>query len=97
MALLYKPLSLLFGALGALIASVLFKQVWKVFAGEDDAPDVDGQDHTWRQVVVAAMAQGATFGLVKAAVRRAGAHGARKTTGRWPGDDRRKTLESPRS
>ncbi|GAA2409460.1 DUF4235 domain-containing protein [Nonomuraea africana] len=97
MALFYKPLSLLFSVLGGLIAGALFKQVWKVVAGEDDAPDADDQDYTWRQVLVAAMVQGAIFGLVKAAVQRAAAHGVRKTTGRWPGDDRRKTLESSRS
>ncbi|MGI5290948.1 DUF4235 domain-containing protein [Nonomuraea polychroma] len=97
MALLYKPLSLLFSVLGGLIAGALFKQVWKLAARQDEAPDADDQNYTWRQVLVAAMLQGAIFGLVKAAVQRAGATSLRKTTGRRPGDDRRKTRESVRS
>jgi hypothetical protein len=43
------------------------------------------------------MLQGVIFGLVKAAVQRARASGVRKTTGRWPGDERLKTRESARS
>ncbi|MEU4547122.1 DUF4235 domain-containing protein [Nonomuraea dietziae] len=100
MALIYKPLSLLISVLGGMIAGALFKQVWNVVAGQDDAPDADDQDYTWRQVLVAAMVQGAIFGLVKAAIQRAGAQGVRKTTGHWPADDRRqrtKAHESSRS
>ncbi|HUR06863.1 MAG TPA: DUF4235 domain-containing protein [Nonomuraea sp.] len=89
MTLLYKPLSLLFGVLGGLIAGKLFQQAWKIIAREDETPDADDPDYTWRQVLVSAMLQGAVFGLVKAAVQRAGAHGVRKATGRWPADDRR--------
>ncbi|MBT2229800.1 DUF4235 domain-containing protein [Nonomuraea sp. NEAU-A123] len=90
MTLLYKPLSLLAGVLGGMIAGMLFKQAWKIIAREDKAPDVDDPDFTWRQVLLSAMLQGAVFGLVKAAVQRAGARGVRKATGRWPGDDRRR-------
>ncbi|WP_223167474.1 DUF4235 domain-containing protein [Nonomuraea sp. SYSU D8015] len=101
MALLSKPLckppSLLFSVLGGLIAGALFKQVWKLAAGQEEAPDAGDQNYSWRQVLLAAMLQGAVFGLVKAAVQRAGASGVRKRTGRRPGDDRRKTRESVRS
>ncbi|MQY09054.1 DUF4235 domain-containing protein [Actinomadura macrotermitis] len=87
MKLLFKPLSMLFSVLGGLAAGVVFKQIWKRAAGQDDAPDADDQNYTWKQVLIAAAVQGAIFGLVKAAVQRAGAQGVRKTTGRWPGDD----------
>ncbi|GAA2778047.1 DUF4235 domain-containing protein [Nonomuraea dietziae] len=97
MALIYKPLSLLISVLGGMIAGALFKQVWKVVAGQDDAPDADDQEYTWRQVLVAAMVQGAIFGLVKAAIQRAGAQGVRKTTGHWPGDARRKRTKAHES
>ncbi|WP_067811592.1 DUF4235 domain-containing protein [Actinomadura kijaniata] len=87
MKLLYKPLSILFSVLGGLLAGTLFKQVWKRAAGQDDAPDADDANYSWRQVLIAAAVQGAIFGLVKAAVQRAGAQAVRKSTGRWPGDD----------
>jgi len=83
----YKILSLLFSVLGGLLAGVVFKQAWKLAAGEDDAPDADDPDRGWAEVLTAAALQGAIFALVKAATQRAGAQGVRKTTGRWPGDD----------
>ncbi|MFB4299676.1 DUF4235 domain-containing protein [Actinomadura sp. NTSP31] len=82
----YKLLSLAFGMLGGQLAGVLFEQLWKRVAGQDDAPDADDRNYSWRQVLVAAAIEGALFGLVKAAVQRAGAHGVHKATGQWPGD-----------
>ncbi|MGK5556284.1 DUF4235 domain-containing protein [Actinomadura kijaniata] len=87
MKLLYKALSLLFSVLGGLLAGVVFKQAWKLAAGQDDAPDADDANYSWRQVLVAAALQGAIFALVKAATQRTGAQAVRKVTGRWPGDN----------
>jgi hypothetical protein len=81
----YKPLSLVFGVLGGVVAGAVFKQVWKVVAGEDDAPQATDEDRSWSEVLAAAAVQGAVFALVKAAVDRAGARGVQKLTGKWPG------------
>jgi predicted metal-dependent enzyme (double-stranded beta helix superfamily) len=81
----YKPLSLVFGVLGGVVAGAVFKQVWKVVAGEDDAPQATDEDRSWGEVLAAAAVQGAVFALVKAAVDRAGARGVQKLTGKWPG------------
>ncbi|SDQ81803.1 DUF4235 domain-containing protein [Thermostaphylospora chromogena] len=81
MGILLKPLSLLFGVLGGVIASALFKRIWKMATGDDDAPHADDMDRTWREVLVAATVHGAVFGLVKAAVDRAGKQGVRRVTG----------------
>ena len=83
--LLYKPFSLLFGVLGGVVAGAVFKQVWKLVAGEDDAPDATDEDRRWREVLAAAALQGAIFAAVKAAVGRGGAVGVRRVTGTWPG------------
>jgi hypothetical protein len=83
--MLYKPLSLAFGVAGGILAGVVFKQVWKVVAGEDDAPDATSEDYGWGEVLAAAALQGAIFAVVKAAVDRGGAAGVRKLTGEWPG------------
>ena len=84
--LLYKPLGLAFGALGGVLAGALFKQIWKMFAHESDAPTATQADRSWREVLVAATAQGAVFALVKAAVDRGGAKAFEKATGVWPGE-----------
>jgi uncharacterized oligopeptide transporter (OPT) family protein len=79
--LIYRPLSLLISVLGGLLASTLFKRVWKLASGEDEAPEATSPDHSTGQVLAAALLQGALFGVVKAAVDRAGAKGYRKLTG----------------
>jgi Protein of unknown function (DUF4235) len=83
--LLYKPLSLAFGVAGGILAGIVFKQVWKVVAGEEDAPEATSEEYSWAEVLTAAALQGAIFAVVKAAVDRGGAAGVRKLTGEWPG------------
>lgn len=85
--LLYKPLGLMFSVFGGVLASFAFTRVWKVVAGEADAPSATERNRTWGDVLTAAALQGATFGLVKAAVDRGGAIGFSRVTGAWPGDE----------
>jgi hypothetical protein len=82
--LLYKPVSLSLGVAGGLLAGAIFKQVWKLAAGEDDAPEATNQDYSWPAVLTAAALQGAIFAVVKAAVDRGGATGVKRLTGAWP-------------
>jgi predicted metal-dependent enzyme (double-stranded beta helix superfamily) len=84
MKLLYRPLGLGFGMAGGMLAGALFKQVWKLVAGEEDAPNATDEERTWREVLLAAALQGAIFAVVKAAVDRGGAKGVRRLTGTWP-------------
>jgi hypothetical protein len=83
---LYKPLGIIFGVVGGILAGTVFKQIWKRVAGEEDAPKATEDERSWGEVLPAAALQGATFALVKAAVDRGGAEGFRKLTGVWPGD-----------
>jgi hypothetical protein len=84
--LLYKPLGILFSVLGGILAGTAFKQIWKRVSDEEEAPKALESEYGWREVLPAAAAQGAVFGLVKAAVDRGGAQGFKKLTGVWPGD-----------
>jgi hypothetical protein len=84
--LLYKPLGILFSVLGGILAGTAFKQIWKRVSDEEEAPRALESEYSWREVLPAAAAQGAVFGLVKAAVDRGGAQSFKKLTGVWPGD-----------
>jgi Protein of unknown function (DUF4235) len=86
MKLLYKPFGILFGVLGGLIGGAIFKQIWKLVADAEDAPQAKESEYGWGEVLPAAALQGAIFALVKAAVDRGGAKGFEKLTGVWPGD-----------
>jgi hypothetical protein len=84
---LYKPVSIVISVLGGILAGAIFKRVWKIAAGEDEAPKATDAQRDWRKILTAAALQGAIFALVKAAVDRGAAEGMRKLTGVWPGQD----------
>jgi len=82
--LAYKPVGLLLGIGAGAVASFVFKEIWKVTSGDDDAPNATDEDRGWGEILAAAALQGAIFALVKAAVDRTGAVSVRKLTGQWP-------------
>jgi hypothetical protein len=87
-ALLYKPVGLILGVLGGLLAGALFKRIWRAVAHESEAPQATQKERGWLEVVTAAAAQGAVFGAVKALIDRAGATGFARLTGAWPGQSK---------
>lgn len=89
--LVYKPVSLLASVLAGVLAGAIFKQVWKVAAGEDDAPKATDAERGWPEILIAAAIQGAIFAVVKAAVDRGAATATRALTGTWPGKHASKT------
>ncbi len=83
MKLLYKPLRLVVGILGGIVARAIFKQVWKLSTGQEEAPKPTDARRSWREILIAAAVQGSIFAVVKAALDRATAQG----TGQLTGDD----------
>jgi len=79
-----KPVNLALGIAAGALAGIVFKQVWKLASGDDDAPDAGDEDRGWGEIIAAAAIQGAIFAVVKAAVHRSGAIGAKRLTGTWP-------------
>ena len=79
-----KPVNLAMGIAAGTLAGMVFKQVWKLASGDDDAPDAGDEDRGWGEILAAAAIQGAIFAVVKAAVHRGGAISSRKITGHWP-------------
>ncbi|GIE89122.1 DUF4235 domain-containing protein [Actinoplanes regularis] len=79
-----KPVNLALGVAAGALAGVLFKQVWKMASGDDDAPDAGDEERGWGEVLAAAALQGAIFAVVKAAVHRGSAIGTRRLTGQRP-------------
>ncbi|MEU7908232.1 DUF4235 domain-containing protein [Actinoplanes sp. NPDC049118] len=80
----YKPVGLLLGVAAGAVAGFVFKEVWRLASGDDDAPNATDEDRGWGEVVAAAALQGAIFATVKALVDRGGAAGIRRITGEWP-------------
>ncbi|TCN41181.1 uncharacterized protein DUF4235 [Kribbella orskensis] len=84
--LAYRPVGLISGIAGGLVAGAIFKQVWRRISDKDDAPDALQSEYPWREVLLAAALQGAVYAVVKAAVDRGGAKAFERWTGEWPGN-----------
>ncbi|KAB7846875.1 DUF4235 domain-containing protein [Streptomyces mobaraensis] len=80
----YKPVGLVLGLAGGMLAGAAFRRTWTLLGHDDDAPDATDEDRTWREILLAAALQGAVFAVVKATVDRAGATATRRLTGTWP-------------
>jgi len=82
--LMFKALSLIISVLASLLAGVIFRRLWKLAPGSDDAPEATDERRGWGEILVAAALQGAIFALIKAVFDRAAAAGVREVTGDWP-------------
>ena len=84
--LIYQPFGLMFSVLGGILAGAIFRQLWKLVSNEGEPPKARESEYGWKEVLPAAMLEGAVFGFVKAAIDRGGARAFEKATGTWPGD-----------
>jgi uncharacterized protein DUF4235 len=85
--ILYMPIGIVASLLAGLVARRIFQVIWKhaTPGDEQDPPTPLESDYDFREILVAAAAQGVVFSLVKALVRRGGARAFQKWTGDWPG------------
>jgi hypothetical protein len=85
MKLIYKPFGILIGILAGILSKKVFQAVWGVF-DDEEPPKPTTQRSSWPKVLGAAVVEGVTFKVTRAAVDRAGAKGFAHLTGIWPGE-----------
>lgn len=85
--ILYRPVGLVSSIMGGLLASLIFKQIWKrVSAGDhSDPPEPLQSEYGMKEILLAAVLQGAIFAGVRAIIDRQGARAFQRATGEWPG------------
>lgn len=82
---MYMPLQLASSVAGGLLAGKIFTEIWQRISPSDrEPPDPKDLDRSGREAIAAAALQGLLFGLVRAAVDRAGAHGYKAATHQSP-------------
>jgi hypothetical protein len=82
---MYLPLQIGTSVAGGLLAGKLFTEIWqRVSPSDREPPDPKDLDRSAREAITAAALQGLVFGLVRAAVDRAGAHGYKAVTHQSP-------------
>ena len=74
----HKPFGLLFSVLGGALANIAFGQIWKRVSNAPTPPNATDEAYSTREVLLAAVLQGALFGLIKSAVDRAGMRGVHR-------------------
>jgi hypothetical protein len=78
---LYKPLSIATSVAGGLLAGKVFTEIWqRISPSDQEPPEPKDLTRSTREALIAAAVQGLIFGLVRAAVDRAGAKGYRAIT-----------------
>jgi hypothetical protein len=85
MKLFYKPFGIIFGILAGLVSKKIFEAVWGIF-DKKEPPKPTTLQTTWPKVLGAAVVEGVTFKVTRAAVDRVGAKGFAHLTGIWPGE-----------
>jgi hypothetical protein len=83
----FKALGIVVSLLASLLAGAIFKKLWKLAPGSDDAPEATDERRGWGEILLAAGLQGVIFALIKAVFERAAAEGVREVTGDWPGEE----------
>lgn len=85
--LMYRPVGMVTSMLAAYLASLLFRQVWeRVRRGDHPAPPGPLESESdLKEIVLAAVLQGAIFAGVRAVIDRQGAKVFQRATGEWPG------------
>ncbi|MGX9787924.1 DUF4235 domain-containing protein [Mycobacterium sp. MMS18-G62] len=82
---MYLPLQIAISVAGGLLAGKVFTEVWqRISPSDQEPPDPKDLDRSGREAIAAAALQGLVFGLVRALVDRAGAHGYRAVTNESP-------------
>ncbi|HEY8721687.1 DUF4235 domain-containing protein [Pengzhenrongella sp.] len=85
---LYRPVGMVSSVVGGLLASMIFRKFWQRTAPGDqsDPPTALNTEYPLRQILIAAVIQGALYSLVKTVIDRAGARMFQRWTGEWPGN-----------
>ena len=83
--LLYRAINAGVSVLGSMVATAIFKRIWRM-AADDEAPSATDERRSWSEVLIAAALHGAIFAVVRAVLDRGAATAARELTGTWPGD-----------
>ena len=85
---LYRPVGLASSMLAGVVASAVFRQVWKRVAhgAEADPPRPLESEYPLKEILAAAAVQGIIFSVVRALVDRGGARAFERVTGSWPGN-----------
>ena len=86
MKLIYKPFGLIIGILAGILSKKVFEAVWGIF-DKEEPPKPTTLQTTWPKVIGAAVVEGVTFKVTRAAVDRVGAKGFAHLTGFWPGEE----------
>jgi hypothetical protein len=85
--ILYRPVGIVSSITAGLIASAIFRRVWQqtVADGKADPPKPLESEYPFKEILGAAVIQGAIYAVVKAVVDRGGARAFERVTGEWPG------------
>jgi hypothetical protein len=85
MNLLFRPVGIVLGILGGMVAQKIFDFVWSK-VDDEEAPDPQFREQNWVKFVVAMVVQGAIFRIIRGLVDHHSRRAFETLTGTWPGE-----------
>jgi len=86
MTVLFRPVGLIAGLVAGLVARKIFERGWSAFS-EEEPPSPEQQSPGLPRLVLALVAEGAIFTVVRGLVDHGSRVAFQRYTGAWPGDD----------
>jgi hypothetical protein len=85
--LLFIPFSVIGGILAGVVGKKTFAGIWKLI-DDQEPPEPDQREVAWPKLAIALFLQGAIFRAVRGLFDHGSREMFRRTTGRWPGEQR---------
>jgi Protein of unknown function (DUF4235) len=82
----FMPISIGGGLVAGLIAKKIFEQLWGL-VDDEEPPDAKHREISYGKLVVALLAEGAIFRLVRGFFDHSARRGFARLTGTWPGEE----------
>jgi hypothetical protein len=86
MSLAFRPIGIILGILGGVIAQKLFDFIWAK-VDDQEAPEPEHRDLDWGKFLVAMVVQGAIFRVIRGLVDHHSRRAFASLTGTWPGEE----------
>jgi hypothetical protein len=87
MSVIFRPVGIVLGILGGIVAQKLFDFVWSK-VDDQEAPDPEHREVQWSKFLIAMVVEGAIYRVIRGLIDHHSRRAFEGLTGTWPGEPR---------